>query len=275
LKPAAPEAAVANTSLFCFTVVTPAGVVAHGVQPGYEQELLQMMKANAWGIFACDASQVYQGARAQKGEWHSVINTDIFVKVWHEVQKEGLYKAHDWTVKVDADAVFFPDRLRTHLVDLRPPKDTAMYLHNIKFHFRFQGALEVISTKAVDIFLANANACAEHIGSMGGEDFFTMECLDGMGVGHMTDFSLLSDKYAHGAGWNLFDVNPCFEQAFVAFHPYKAVNSWTGCHKVSTRTQLPTDFVGCNYRWHGEACSLNGNVTHPGGGPNDGIVFRK
>jgi len=267
----------AATSLFCFTVVTPLGVVAPGVKAGYEQELLTMMKAQNLSIFGCDASRVYQGARVQRGGWQSVVNTDIFISVWQKVQADGVYKAHSWTAKVDADAVFLPDRLRAHLVSLSPPAETPLYLHNIKFRFHFMGALEVLSTKAVDTFLANAAECAKHLGNNGGEDFFTMQCLDAMNVGHMTDFSLLDDKYTHGKGWNLFDVNPCANPAIVAFHPYKAVNSWLGCYKVAMGVQKPTDFVGCNYRWHGDACSLNSPHQHNPGDmkPSDGIVFRK
>jgi len=128
-----------------------------------------------------------------------------------------------------------------------------------------------------DTFLASATECAKHLGKNGGEDFFTMQCLDAMNVGHMTDFSLLDDKYTHGKGWNLFDVNPCTNPAVVAFHPYKAVNSWMGCHKVAMGIQHPTDFVGCANRWHGDACSLSSQRQHSPGDmkPSDGIVFRK
>jgi len=273
----APKNESAGTSLFCFSVVTPQGVVAPGVQEGYEQQLLDMMKQQKLSIFGCDGSKVYEGVRVQKGSWQSVVNTDIFISVWQNVQKDGLYKEHDWTVKVDADAVFLPSRLKMHLGGLRPPRGVPVYLHNIKFKFHFMGALEVMSTKAVDEFIANAYECADHLGRNGGEDYFTMQCLDAIGVGHMTDFSLLEDKYTHGAGWNLFDVNACGNPSIVAFHPYKAVNSWMGCYKVAMGVQQPNDFVGCGFRWPGDACSLDGQTQHTPGDmkPSDGIVFRK
>lgn len=75
------------------------------------------------------------------------------------------------TAQADVDAVFFPDRLRTHLVGLGPPADTPLYLHNINFRFHFMGALEVLSTKAVDVLLANFADCAKNLGRNGGEDF--------------------------------------------------------------------------------------------------------
>mmetsp|Transcript_91993 Transcript_91993/g.297622 ORF Transcript_91993/g.297622 Transcript_91993/m.297622 type:complete len:491 (+) Transcript_91993:70-1542(+) len=278
VQPVIEAVPLAATSLFCFTVVTPQGVVAPGVKPGYEQELVGMMKEQGVGIFSCDAAEVYEGVRVARGSWQSVVNTDIFVSIWQKVQADGIYSKHAWTVKVDADAVFLPDRLRTHLMSLRPPSATALYLQNIDFRFHFMGALEVLSSKAVDIFVASAHECAKHLGSNGGEDFFTMQCLDSMGVGHMTDYSLLDDKYTHGQGWNLYDVNPCSNPATVAFHPYKAVNSWQGCHKVALGAQKPEDFVGCQYRWEGDACSLTSIHQHSGtdaAKATDGIIFRK
>merc|ERR1719479_713424 len=103
-----------------------------------------------------------------------------------------------------------------------------------------------------------------------------MQCLDALGVGHMDDFSFLDDKYAHPGKFNLFDVYACDNPAVVAFHPYKAVNSWMGCYKVATGVQAPHDFVGCSYRWPGDACSLNGLTQHTPADmkPSDGIVFR-
>merc|ERR1712117_832049 len=142
LPQATPDEA-AGTTLFCFTVVTPQGVVAPGVKPGYEKQLLDLFKSKKVGLCACDDWSVYEGVRVTTGSWQSVVNTDIFNKVWQQVKTEGKYKQRDFTVKVDADAVFFPDRLKAHIEGLRPPKNTAVYFHNIDFKFKFQGALEV------------------------------------------------------------------------------------------------------------------------------------
>merc|ERR1712050_792410 len=53
------------------------------------------------------------------GKWNTALNTDIFIGVWNAVSLLGRYQYHDWTVKVDPDAVFFPERLRELL--LRKP----------------------------------------------------------------------------------------------------------------------------------------------------------
>jgi len=270
VKPSKPSA---GTKLFCFSVVTPQGVVPPGGGEGYEQQIMKYQEQNKFGIAACDDHAVYQGIRVSTGSWRSVVNTDIFNKVWKQVKGEGKYLNADWTVKVDVDAVFFPDRLKAHIASLSPPADTEVYLHNINFKFHFMGALEVLSSKAVDAFLANADECGKNLGHNGGEDFFTMQCLDAIKVGHMTDFSLLDDKYTHGKGWHLFDVDSCVDQSIVAFHPYKALNSWAGCHKVAMKEFTPHDFVGCPHRWHGDACSLTSGREHGNDPqPSSGVI---
>merc|ERR1712187_288069 len=80
----------------------------------------------------------------------------------------------------------------------------------------------------------------------------------------MDDFSFLDDKYAHPGHFNLFDVDPCSNQAIVAYHPYKAVNSWMGCYKVAQSIVQTQQFTSCEHRWEGEACSLSSTLDHPG-----------
>jgi len=262
-------------SLFCFMVITDGGVVPPGVNVGYEQRIMKSMEKEKASIFGCDGSAIYQGAQSAVGEWKSIKNTDIFAKVWGDVKGGGEYLKHAWTVKVDADAVFFPDRLRLKLQKyIKPPPSTALYFHNIDFKFNFMGALEVLSKEAVVTLLEGLPACLKHIGTDGGEDIFTMQCLDALGVGHMDDFSFLDDKYAHPGNFNLFDVDACNNPAVVAFHPYKAVNSWMGCYKVAKGIVSKGQFTSCDHRWEGEACSRSSTLDHPGVHmePGTGIV---
>lgn len=260
--PSASGSDVAGVGMFCFTVVTPEGVVSPGVKANYESELLDLFKSKKVGLYACEDWAVYQGHRVSTGSWQSVQNTEIFSKVWRQVKVEQTYKRREWTVKVDADAVFFPERLKAHIRVLQPPKDTPVYFRNIDFKFKFQGALEVLSQQAVDIFLTSMDECDKHLGHDGGEDLFTKSCLDASRVGYMEDFKLLDDKYTHPKGWNLFDVDSCIDQSFVALHPYKAVSSWWGCYEVAMKVKKTSDFVSCDARWPGDACSLSSTKVH-------------
>mmetsp|Transcript_72034 Transcript_72034/g.185810 ORF Transcript_72034/g.185810 Transcript_72034/m.185810 type:complete len:673 (+) Transcript_72034:69-2087(+) len=259
IAPQVPKDKAAGTSLFCFMVVTQNGYVPPGVAAGYENGLVDGLRKNKLGIFACEGNKVYEGGHSDVGEWRSISNVLVFIKVWDQVKGDGLYAQHDWTVKVDADAVFMPDRLRMHLSNLRPPADKPVYLQNIDFKWKFMGALEVLSKEAVNAFAENKGKCADHISTNGGEDRFTAECLDAAGSWHMTDFALLNDKYSLPPEFplNLNDVSRCTDQANVAYHPYKEFGSWMGCYNVTTQQISMDDLPLCSKRTHEQrACKL-------------------
>jgi len=196
--------------------------------------------------------------------------------VWHIVKKGGQYADYDWTVKADADAVFIPDRLRMKLQKyIRPPVGKGVYFHNIDFNGGFMGALEVMSKEAANGLISGIDECLEHIGTDGGEDMFTMQCLDALHTAHMADFTLLKDKYAGPENFDLFDVDFCNDPTIAAFHPFKAANSWMGCYKVAVGEVQPGQFTSCEHRWEGEACSLSSENDHPGdhAEPGTGIVL--
>merc|ERR1711870_140016 len=106
----------------------------------------------------------------------SINNIDSFINAWNQVRDDGRYLKHGWTVKVDSDAVFFPDRLKAHLFDLRTPQGSRVYLRNIDFKFGFLGALEVFSKEALEMYFARS-----------GEDYYMEACMDGLGIDHQTD----------------------------------------------------------------------------------------
>merc|ERR1719492_646553 len=80
------------------------------------------------------------------GEFQTALNTDIFFAVWDRVIADGQFRRHAWTVKVDADCVFLPARLR---MDLRHHREASngMYVNNCKMGMH--GPLEVFSRTAV------------------------------------------------------------------------------------------------------------------------------
>lgn len=241
--PKAPPGQAAGTSLFCFVVAMP---------DGPERALVTFLQQKGLSAFSCDASAIFQGMPVQKSFWKSVANTDIFIKIWEQVQQNGQYLSHDFTVKVDPDAVFFPDRLKLHLASLSPPANVALYLKNINFKFQFMGALEVLSKKAVQEYLAHATECSSHLGHDGGEDFYMMTCLDALGIGHMADYTLLHDKYADADQLSkkliIEDIGSCRNDAVVAFHCYKAEQIWMGCHDVAMGALSLSTVVNCAQR---------------------------
>jgi len=201
-----------------------------------ESVLVNNQQLQGLSIFSCDAHAVLQGFKSKQAQWLSVANTNVFINVWNQIHQDGRYAVHDFTVKVDPDAVFFPDRLKQHLWKLRPPPNTAMYLTNCNFKFRFMGSLEVLSKKAVDAYIANQALCSKHIGHDGGEDFYMKTCLDAIGVGHMDDPTLLRDRYDSDSFPGQLIVNTtseCNDGWAVAYHPHKFWEWWRQCHDVA------------------------------------------
>merc|ERR1712113_1350222 len=110
------------------------------------------------------------GKRKLTGTW---INSPIFIQVWKAIRTEGLWASHDWTVKVDADAVFLPMRLRTKLSGQKVTS-SGIYLENCKYvNYGFFGNLEVISHQGFSTLLANLEDCVSALNWKGSEKRLT------------------------------------------------------------------------------------------------------
>jgi hypothetical protein len=223
LAPAPEGAPTMGTSLFCFAGVLPGSA---------EEELIGTQRERGLGIFACEDSAQYATDYTDKGEWESVMNSDVFIRVWERVHADGQYAMHDWVVKVDPDTVFHPQRLRDHLAALRAPAGASVYVKNTGFKFGLQGSLEVLSKQALDDYIDGSNGCASSIGHEGGEDFYLVQCLDGLGVAHMLDDSMLDDKYTYDHDYDMGDLSFCGSGVAAAYHPVKDAWAWTECHDM-------------------------------------------
>merc|ERR1712217_606336 len=119
-----------HVTMYCFSMWTKN---TGSTKKSYEKELLAGVYAKKASMFACEKAAVFSdvdepiadGLTPTKvfdvdndfhfakgkstGGW---TNAGIFMQVWKAVAAAGDYLAYDWTVKVDADAVFFPARNR-------------------------------------------------------------------------------------------------------------------------------------------------------------------
>jgi len=150
------------------------------------------------------------------------------MRAWRKIFESGVYKQHDWVVKVDPDAVFFPERLRQHL---KPQGDGAWsrkYFRNCPQFRSMQGPLEVLSRGAVDAFAAGNGQCLSWI-DLGhiGEDGFLQKCLDSLGIQQVRDWTLLTDLYCGQ------QPRPCANRWTVAFHPFKPKKDYFMCMNES------------------------------------------
>jgi len=138
--PSAPSGQPAKgTHLYCIV----------GYLPGSAEEgLLNAIRGAQGSIFRCDGHDIFQTSSVKfvhGGSWNSFVNTDVFVTMWKQVRDNGNYRHYDWTVKVDPDTVFMPDRLRWHLAQQRVPADMPVYIKNAHGVEEFLGAIEVVS----------------------------------------------------------------------------------------------------------------------------------
>mmetsp|Transcript_29471 Transcript_29471/g.77976 ORF Transcript_29471/g.77976 Transcript_29471/m.77976 type:complete len:410 (-) Transcript_29471:76-1305(-) len=219
LPKAAGGVPITGTRLFCFSVVM---WNAGPTMPGTDGEgtLANWIKAQGYGILECDESMWIDGVPTG-----SVHNIDSFVNAWTKVKEDGRWESADWTVKADVDAVFFPERLKWHIGALRPPEGARAYLRNTDFKFHFLGAIEVLSREALRTYYSRGQECQEHLTKEGGEDYWMLQCLEGIGVDFMSDYQLLQDKYAAEEN--------CNDDWAVAFHFYKGHSDWDWCRNAA------------------------------------------
>ena len=58
-----------------------------------------------------------------------MVNTGLYAQVWKAIAEKGDYADYDWTVKVDADCVFFLHQL-VDRIKLLPAAPTGAFLAN-------------------------------------------------------------------------------------------------------------------------------------------------
>merc|ERR1719189_1548920 len=220
---------------------------------GYEPELLNAQFYNKAGIFACDEHKVYStggvahigsllatevvAPEANVGDFSdegtatdSWLNTMTFIKAWDLLIDEGRWWTNDWTVKVDPDAVFFPDRLRTKVEPHTGGLNAAplwvgncdRVWHNSQPHLKLFGSLEVFSRNAIGTYKAYKEKCRKDLPWQGwGEDMFMQECMKHLKVKAINGTDFLGDKRCYDA--------PCTDIHKVAFHDFKAVKPFFQC----------------------------------------------
>lgn len=211
---ARPGTLVKGTKLFCFAVVL--------WSKEEEAALANHWRQQGRSVTQCDEHEVFDGLPTGVER-----NVDSFVRAWELVKQSGKWRNNDWTVKVDPDTVFFPERLKQRLRGLRTPQGAPVYVRNANFKFHFLGALEVMTREAVASYFGKAGECEAHVGKEAGEDYWLMSCLEGIGVDYQTDYQMLNDKHAGASN--------CSSDSVVAFHFYTNVDEWDACHTAAQR----------------------------------------
>jgi len=225
-------------SLFCYALMMPRS---------YEQTLLVRQLRDSVSIFACEEYAVYSNEALQLapgvltgvvqsnltcetgGEFKTALNTPIFLAVWRKLINDARFLLHDWTIKVDPDTVFFPQRLRYRL---QPHTDVpeGVYFNNCRFGLH--GPLEVFSRNAVRVWNTGMQRCESHFKRLckgpceWGEDMFIDQCLSKvLHVRRLADGNLLQEDHCNPPkGWE-----SCRAKKVVAFHPFKQLPKYLKC----------------------------------------------
>lgn len=234
---AAPEADQGpKPSLYCFSLMLPSGA---------ELSLLRTQLERGAGIFKCNWWNVYSNQSVELtpgppvrilaevipgslqcnfgGEYNTAMNSEIFYRVWQRVIDDGRYLLYDWTVKLDPDAVFLPERLRSH-VGQRNPNDP-VYINNCDEGLH--GPIEAISHGGMKTFGMGLQRChdsLEHEWMTYGEDVWLRRCLGMLEVQRQDDYAVLRERACRPYEWPI----PCTSGA-VSFHPLKTPKEYFEC----------------------------------------------
>lgn len=250
--PAQAQGPIPGSTLYCFSLMVPGS---------YEEGLLQWQVTAHAGIFTCDNYQVFSNVTKDisgvqtysiggtlQVPYHDIyaLNTDVFLRLWQVIKYVGLYQHYDWSIKVDIDCVFFPDRFRTFVSrqnnqeipgDLIPAGP--VWLNNCQYGMH--GPIEAVSRDGMTMFLDGLDQCdnlrqnameqwagpppalaQEESGF--GEDQFARECWMQLGIPKVNQFeTLLSER------WNCIERPQDCGGKKIAFHAWKSAEEWGQC----------------------------------------------
>jgi len=242
--------------LFCYMLVMPTGS---------ELELVRGVREMRAGIYhdGCSGRRVYSSQRVliagdefteaahepngaplsmtcgRGTEWHLALNGRIFYNLWQYMLEVGEVFQYQWSAKVDADAVFLPQRLVPLLAGLEWRR--AAFVNNCPFAGQYlHGPLEIVSREG----FRKLRAGAGRVGGLKGcesmlsstptdrEDWFLGVCLEKNGV-EKVDMRVLSEISCPPFPKLGF---ACTTEPFkAAFHPYKDMTTWRACWSEATR----------------------------------------
>jgi len=264
MEPILVDASPVATSLYCFsTYMADIGVEERKV---FELENLQLQYSRNIGIFNCEWWQVFADAYAElapgvpfvkvddvDGDFHFAkrletntwVNTGLHTQAWKAVAAAGVYKSAGWVVKVDADAVFLPSRLKPMLEDQLVPAN-GIYLENCQFvNYGYFGNLEVFSLAAFDALAWNVDNCKASLpwkvgvegGKYGpmGEDLFAQQCLASLGVRRVEAFDISTDAACEadrpeGEKKNKKWRPDCASVSTPQIHPFYTPDAFSKCY---------------------------------------------
>jgi len=268
MDPILQDAVPVGQKMYCFSVYTQD---TGSTKQSHELEILQHQHSQHLGLFQCDYSDVFSDVSVEvgsgymttvvtdvEGDWHFAkrkvsgtwVNTGMFTQIWKKIAEGAKYQNADWVLKLDADAIFVPNRMRVWLKtnELVPP--AGIYLENCKnVDYGYFGNLEVFSREAFSTLIKNIDTCKQSLnwkvgvknGKYGpmGEDLFAQSCLDSVGVRRREAFDITTDGACPADRPKDEQKNKkwkpnCAWAATPAMHPFKKTQEWIQCYEATT-----------------------------------------
>ena len=218
---------------------------------------------------AAAAEKAADGARVQL-----VSNTPIFLAAWRSLFDTGTLFEHEWVVKVDADTVFLPDRLKDWLPAAIPdPMRVSNCLVPIAANTPDKsltiGAIEVINVAAARAYQLAMDECEESVPLDHGEDHFLHQCAS-------DDWQVFDDAAASKG----MVMDPACETSFkagcaldsVSFHPYRDLEEFELCHNETKKiTSQQKKDAAESWTAVGDDAGMPTGVAHHGAYEKDGL----
>lgn len=235
-------------SLFCWFI---------GASSGSGLKLMKNALKQKASIFACDRHTMFSDkivplsadgkivttsiVSASVGDWAwgKRIDTKVFMVAWRIVIEQAIFKETSWTVKVNAETYFCPDRLRSRLVK-GSSADVASYMRT---PVHPKDSLEVYSKKAVEVYAARSSTDCGRIHLEikqrdTDQDCVLAEqdcspvgaCLRRLGVVARMDHDLLLRDSCENGRCQPLDPRECGSCQYSAFHPLMSPANYSLCH---------------------------------------------
>mmetsp|Transcript_45635 Transcript_45635/g.105415 ORF Transcript_45635/g.105415 Transcript_45635/m.105415 type:complete len:453 (-) Transcript_45635:68-1426(-) len=261
---------VFQPTLFCWSVMN--------FENADEVATIKGQLRNHTGIFGCDSTAVLSGKRMFLGYGHNMSNgtrvkvyswlnpakkvpmgnlqggddtnsfknANIFIQAWKILNSSGAVFGHDWTVKVDPDAVFFAHRLRGRLIRYKDRREP-IYLKNCdRAGPQLYGALEVFNEQAMIAYKEKGLTCDSLPWGGWGEDKWADQCMQHVGAEAQSDYELVGDHRCMSA--------ECYDTVRAAFHDYKTEALYYECWQHSTQEEKIKDdgYFCCSFTVAGD-----------------------
>ena len=274
---------------FCYAVVVP---------DSSEPDLLRFQLKKRAGIFSCDGFAIFSNVTSlghglpmvldvingpmtvNRASWlqhffiGDALNTPLFMQAWRWFLHTGTHNDYDWTIKLDADTVFWAPVLRLVLADplpvTIPPCKRANRTQPLVLTVSgdwLPGPIEALNTAAMRRIMRRLHNCSSDLPPNDwGEDLWLSKC---RGLGDASTQPVascvpLGDRLLQWEGVPVWETARCNlpDGPSAALHPYKTLNKQRNCLEKMMRV--------ATRRYHVDELSVSEDYVPEGNGTAGG-----